>query len=86
MDTIEIEDSKNSDEDDFTEERPHPEPPSDQPSTSRFFKTQKNIIECRDQLTMRKDNYAYFVTNEGEPRDVGSKILEKCGKLPKFKN
>ena len=35
---------------------------------------------------MRKDNYVYFVTNKGEPRDVGSKLLEKCGKLPKFKN
>ena len=35
---------------------------------------------------MRKDNYAYFVSNEGEPRDIGSKLLEKCGKLPNFKN
>ena len=43
-------------------------------------RTQKNIIECRDQLTMRKDNYAYFVSNKGEPRDVGSKLLENYGK------
>ena len=35
---------------------------------------------------MRKDNYAYFVNNEGESRDVGSKILEKCRKLPNFRN
>ena len=35
---------------------------------------------------MRKDNYVYFVTDKGEPRDVGSKLLEKCGKSPKFKN
>ena len=35
---------------------------------------------------MRKDYYAYFVRNKGEPRDVGSKLLEKSGKLPNFKN
>ena len=35
---------------------------------------------------MRKGNYAYFVNNKGEPRDVGSKLLEKFGKLPNFKN
>ena len=35
---------------------------------------------------MRKDNYAYFVSNKGEPRDVGSKLLGKSGKLPNFKN
>ena len=51
-DILGIENSENSDEDDFTEERL----PPDQPSTSGFPKTQKNIIECRDQLTMRKDN------------------------------
>ena len=46
----------------------------------------KNIVECRDQLTMRKDNYVYFVTTNGNPRDNGSKNLEKRGTLPKFKN
>ena len=35
---------------------------------------------------MRKDNYAYFVSNIGEPRDVGSKILKKSGKWLNFKN
>ena len=35
---------------------------------------------------MRKDNYAYFVSNKGKPRDIGSKLLEKCGKLPNLKN
>ena len=35
---------------------------------------------------MRKDNYAYLVSNKGEPRDVGSKLLEKCEKLSNFKN
>ena len=39
-----IENSQNSDEDHFTEERPLPEPPPDQPSTSGSPKTQKNII------------------------------------------
>ena len=46
----------------------------------------KNIVECRDQLTMRKDNYVYFVVTNGNLRDNGSKRLEKRGNLPKFKN
>ena len=46
----------------------------------------KNNIECRDQLTMRKDNYVYIVTTNGTPRDNGSKCLEKRGTIPKFKN
>ena len=48
--------------------------------------TRKNLVECRNQLTMRKDNYAYFVTTNGTPRDSGSKTLEKRETLPKFKN
>ena len=32
---------------------------------------------------MRKENYSYFVTDKGEPHDVGSKFLEK---LPNFKS
>ena len=35
---------------------------------------------------MRKDNYVYFVSNKGEPRDIGSKLLEKCGKSSDFRN
>ena len=46
----------------------------------------KNIVEPRDQLTIRKNNYVYFVTTTGNPRDNGSKSLEKRGTLPKFKN
>ena len=46
----------------------------------------KNIIECRDQLTMRKDNHVYSVTTNGIPRDNRSNSLEKRGTLPKFKN
>ena len=46
----------------------------------------KNIVECRDQLTMRKDNYVYFVTTNGIPRDNGSKNLEKRRILPKCQN
>ena len=46
----------------------------------------KNIVECRDQLMMRKDNYVYCVATNGIPRDNGSKSLEKRGTLPKFKN
>ena len=48
--------------------------------------TRENIVECRDQLTMRNDNYAYFVIKNGTPRDNGSKTLEKRKTLPKFKN
>ena len=44
------------------------------------------MVECRDQLTMRKDNYAYFVTTNGTPRENGSKTLEKTETLPKLKN
>ena len=86
MDRLEIRNSENSDDCDLKDERSPLEPPPDQPSTSGLPRTQKNIIECRDQLTIRKDNYAYFVSNKGECRDVGSKLLEKCGKLPNFKN
>ena len=32
----------------------------------------KNIVECRDELTMRKDNYVYFVTTNGNPQSNGS--------------
>ena len=46
----------------------------------------KNIVKCRDQLTMRKDNYVYYVTTDGTTRDNWSKSLEKRGTLPKFKN
>lgn len=46
--------------------------------------TQQNVVECRDQLTMRKDNYAYFVTTDGSPRDNGSRALSKRSILPKF--
>ena len=35
---------------------------------------------------MRKDNYAYFVTTNGIPRDNRPKTLEKRKTLPKLKN
>ena len=85
MDILEIENSENSGEYDSKEETPPPEVPPDQP-TSGLPRTQKNIIEYRDQLKMRKDNYTYFVTDKGNPCNVGSKLLEKCGNLPNFKN
>ena len=65
--------------------RPPPEPTSINSQTEKLI-TRKNIVECRDQLTMRKDNYAYFVSTNGTPRDDGSKTLEKRQTLPKFKN
>ena len=48
--------------------------------------TRKNIVECREQLTIGKDNYAYFLTTNGTPRDNGSKTSEKHETLPKLKN
>ena len=53
-----------------------PEPPPINSQTEKII-TRKDIVECRDQLTTRKDNYAYFVTTNGNPRDNGSKTLEK---------
>ena len=35
---------------------------------------------------MRKDNYVYFVTTNGTPRDNGLNTLEKRRTLQKFKN
>ena len=70
-----------NDHDDYN--RPPPEPPPINFQTEKII-TRKNIVECRDQLTMRKDNYAYFVTTNGTPRDNGSKTLEKRETLPKF--
>ena len=69
------------------ENRPPPEPPpaeKDLPAIK--LTTNRNIIECRDQLTMRKDNYAYFISTKNEPRDNDSKILLKRNELPQFKN
>ena len=64
----------------------HPsEPPSINSHTVKII-TRRNIVECRDQLTMRKDKYASFVTTNGTPRDNGSKTLEKRETLPNFKN
>ena len=72
-----------NDHDDYN--RPPPEPPPINSQTDKII-TRKNIVEYRDQLTMRKDNYAYFVTTNGTPCDNGSKTLEKRETLPKFKN
>ena len=65
--------------------RPPPEPPPINSQTEKII-TRENIVECRDQLTMRKDNYAYFVTTNGTPLGNGSKTLEKREYLPKFKH
>ena len=65
--------------------RPPPEPLPINSQTEKII-TRKNLVECYDQLTMRKDNYVYFVTINGTPRDNGSKTLEKRETLLKFKN
>ena len=72
-----------NDHDDYN--RPPPEPPPINSQTEKII-TKKNSVAYRDQLTMRKDNYAYFVTKNGIPCDNGSKTLEKRETLPKFKN
>jgi His(2)-Cys(2) zinc finger./Integrase core domain. len=41
-----------------------------------------NIIKVRDQLWMRKDNYAYFVRTNGDPCDKGSEKLAERGEIP----
>ena len=51
--------------------RPPPEPPPINTQTEKMI-TRKNLVECRDQLIMRKDNYAYFVTTNRTPCDNGS--------------
>ena len=49
------------DNDHNDDNRPPPEsPPPNSKSTRQIIN--KNIVEFRDQLTIRKDNYAYFVT------------------------
>ena len=45
----------------------------DQPAVN--MTTNHNVIECRTQLTMRKDNYAYLISTKGEPRDNELKML-----------
>ena len=78
----------NSEKDDNHHNDDNRPPPGSPPINSQTENiiTRKHIVECRDQLTMRKDNYAYFVTTNGTPLDNGLKTLEKRETLPKFKN
>ena len=77
---------KNYNNSESEENRPPPEPPPPNSKLTRQILMYKNIVECRDQLTMQKDNYACFVTTNGTPLVNGSKSLEKRETLPKFKN
>ena len=43
------------------ENRPPPEPPLTNSKFTRQILLNKNVVECGDQLTMRQDNYVYFV-------------------------
>ena len=73
-----------NDNDDYN--RLPPEAPPINSQTEKII-MRENLVELLIiQLTMRKDNYAYFVTTNGSPRDNGSKTLEKRETLPKFKN
>ena len=80
LDKLEIENSENSDKYDFWEERPPPEPPPDLPSTSGLSDPHKNVIECQDQLTMRKDNYVYKANLEETTRNIELAIYSKNAK------
>ena len=83
FDKLEVENSENSDEYDFREERLPPEPPPDLPSTSGLSNPQKNVIECRDQLTMRKDNKKINPQNF----KIGDYVFPlEGGELKKFEN
>ena len=44
-----------------------------------------SIINSRDQIYMRKENYLYFLTADGKPCDEGSKQLQKQNLIPKIK-
>ena len=68
------------------ENRPRPKPPTPNSKSTRQILMNKNIVECRDQLTMRKDNYVYVVTTNEIFRGNGSKTLVKRGSLSIFKN
>ena len=63
-------------------------PPEDLPQSrmNENLNECRNVIECRDKLTMRRDNYIYFLSTDGTPRDNGSKSLEKRNELPHFEN
>ena len=62
---------KNYNNSESEEIRPPPESPLPNSKSTRKILTNKNIVECCDQLTMRKDNYVYFVTTNETSRDNG---------------
>jgi len=44
-----------------------------------------SIINSRDKIFMRKENYLYFLTVDGKPCDEGAKELQKQNLIPKIK-
>ena len=54
---------KKDDNDHNGDNRPPPEPPPSNSKSTRKILLNKNIVDCRDQLSMRKDNHAYFRFN-----------------------
>ena len=77
--------SEKDDDNHNDDNRPPPEPPPINSQTEKII-TRKNIVECHDPLTMRKDNYEYLLPRNGTPRDNGSKSLGKRETSPKFQN
>lgn len=44
-----------------------------------------SVINSRDQIFMRKENYLYFLTVDGKPCDEGTRQLQKQNLIPKLK-
>ena len=65
------ENAENYNNSESEENRLPPEPPPPNSKSIRQILINKNIVECRDQLTMRNYNYVWFVTTNETPRDNG---------------
>ena len=72
------------DDDHYYDNHQPSEPPPINSPTEKMIK-KKNIVECHDLLTIRKDNYVHFVTTNVTPCDNESKPLKKRETLPNFK-
>ena len=65
----------NCNDSEFEENCPPSEPTPPNSNSTRQTLMNKNIVQCRNQLTMRKDNYVYFVTTNGTPQYNRSETL-----------
>ena len=65
------------------EERSDPDP---NPATQTTDHCRDNIVYCREKLFMRKNNYLYFVSTDGNPLDEGARQLKELEKLPRLES